>query len=234
MQLETRPNPFPPAVEFAVAPEGQGAEATEPAAAVARGAGAEALGGRAEEDAAAAAVAAEPEAAAAAATVEEEEAGGAASAAFAKMMAEAQVRRLPTKPCRTRVGDRGWHNGRRAPTQDPSTNNRDDFVPAQAQVSAAAAATKKASAAAAAAAAGTAPAARTAGDKCCLACGKAPRRLKVCSKCRSAWFCDRECQLQCHPSHKEECKRVSTKLKTVQAQARPPGASTPDWAFPAS
>ena len=28
---------------------------------------------------------------------------------------------LPTKPCRTRVGDKEWRNGRRAPTQDPST-----------------------------------------------------------------------------------------------------------------
>ena len=34
------------------------------------------------------------------------------------------VRLLPTKPCRTRVGDKEWHNGRRAPTQDPSTNDR--------------------------------------------------------------------------------------------------------------
>ena len=34
------------------------------------------------------------------------------------------VRRLPTKPCRTRVRDKEWHNGRRAPTQDPSTNIR--------------------------------------------------------------------------------------------------------------
>ena len=31
---------------------------------------------------------------------------------------------LPTKPRRTRMGDKEWHNGRRAPTQDPSTNNR--------------------------------------------------------------------------------------------------------------
>ena len=41
------------------------------------------------------------------------------------------VRLLPTKPCRTRVGDREWHNGRRAPTQDPSTNNRRLCVSAQ-------------------------------------------------------------------------------------------------------
>ena len=34
------------------------------------------------------------------------------------------VRLLPKKPCRTRVGDKEWHNGHRAPTQDPSTNNR--------------------------------------------------------------------------------------------------------------
>ena len=35
-----------------------------------------------------------------------------------------QVRLLPTKPCRTRVGDKEWRSGRRAPTQDPSTNDR--------------------------------------------------------------------------------------------------------------
>ena len=39
--------------------------------------------------------------------------------------AERVVRLLPTKPCRTRVGDnKEWRNGRRAPTQDPSTNDR--------------------------------------------------------------------------------------------------------------
>ena len=38
---------------------------------------------------------------------------------------------LPTKPCRTRVGDNEWHNGHRAPTQYPSTNNRSTFVWAQ-------------------------------------------------------------------------------------------------------
>ena len=37
---------------------------------------------------------------------------------------EAQARLLPTKPCRTRAGDKEWRNGRRAPTQDPSTNDR--------------------------------------------------------------------------------------------------------------
>ena len=30
----------------------------------------------------------------------------------------------PTKPCRTRLGDYEWRNGRRTPTQDTSTNNR--------------------------------------------------------------------------------------------------------------
>ena len=34
------------------------------------------------------------------------------------------VRLLPTKPYRTRLGDKEWRNGRRAPTQDPSTNDR--------------------------------------------------------------------------------------------------------------
>ena len=37
---------------------------------------------------------------------------------------EQTVRLLPRKPCRTRVGDKEWHKGHRAPTQDPSTNDR--------------------------------------------------------------------------------------------------------------
>ena len=39
---------------------------------------------------------------------------------------------LLTKPCRTRIGDEEWRNGRRAATQDPSTNDAiDDALSAQ-------------------------------------------------------------------------------------------------------
>ena len=38
--------------------------------------------------------------------------------------AEELVRILLTKPFRTRMGDKERHNGRRASTQDPSTNDR--------------------------------------------------------------------------------------------------------------
>ena len=31
---------------------------------------------------------------------------------------------LPTKPCRTRAGDKEWRNGCRTPTQYPGTDNR--------------------------------------------------------------------------------------------------------------
>ena len=34
----------------------------------------------------------------------------------------AAARLLPTKPCRTRVGNREWRNRPRTPTQDPSTH----------------------------------------------------------------------------------------------------------------
>ena len=45
------------------------------------------------------------------------------AAAFLKQV-DIKVRLLPTKPCRTRVGDKEWRHGRRAPTQYPSTNDR--------------------------------------------------------------------------------------------------------------
>ena len=52
-------------------------------------------------------------------------AGGSAPELFTAMVGTFQVRLFyPRKPCRTRVGDKEWRNGRRAPTQDPSTDDR--------------------------------------------------------------------------------------------------------------
>ena len=46
----------------------------------------------------------------------------------------------------------------------------------------------------------------------CSACGLPPlphQRLKKCTRCKSAWYHDIECQKQHYPEHKAECRRVS-------------------------
>jgi hypothetical protein len=40
---------------------------------------------------------------------------------------------------------------------------------------------------------------------CCVGCG-AVRKLKTCSKCRVARFCDMECTARMWPAHKASCK----------------------------
>jgi TPR repeat protein len=40
---------------------------------------------------------------------------------------------------------------------------------------------------------------------CCVGCG-ASRKLKTCSKCRVARFCDMECTTRMWPAHKASCK----------------------------
>jgi hypothetical protein len=40
---------------------------------------------------------------------------------------------------------------------------------------------------------------------CCVGCG-AVRKLKVCTKCRVARFCDMECTTHMWPAHKASCK----------------------------
>jgi hypothetical protein len=40
---------------------------------------------------------------------------------------------------------------------------------------------------------------------CCVGCG-ASHKLKTCSKCRGARFCDMECTTRMWPAHKASCK----------------------------
>jgi hypothetical protein len=40
---------------------------------------------------------------------------------------------------------------------------------------------------------------------CCVGCG-AVRKLKTCSKCRVARFCDMQCTARMWPAHKASCK----------------------------
>jgi hypothetical protein len=40
---------------------------------------------------------------------------------------------------------------------------------------------------------------------CCVGCGTV-RKLKTCSKCRVARFCDKECTARMWPAHKASCK----------------------------
>jgi transcriptional regulator GlxA family with amidase domain len=44
---------------------------------------------------------------------------------------------------------------------------------------------------------------------CCVRCG-ASRKLKLCSKCRVAHFCDIECIARMWPAHKASCKAWRT------------------------
>jgi TPR repeat protein len=46
---------------------------------------------------------------------------------------------------------------------------------------------------------------RNAVSACCVGCG-AVRKLKTCSKCRIARFCDMECTARMWPAHKASCK----------------------------
>lgn len=45
-------------------------------------------------------------------------------------------------------------------------------------------------------------------DKWCLGCTDVYKpATKKCSKCKSVYFCSKECQLKCWPIHKKHCKR---------------------------
>jgi TPR repeat protein len=49
---------------------------------------------------------------------------------------------------------------------------------------------------------------------CCVGCG-AVRKLKTCSKCRVAHFCDMECTARMWPAHKASCKAWRVESVTV-------------------
>ena len=55
----------------------------------------------------------------------------------------------------------------------------------------------------------------------CLACGASPRsdpvELKVCSRCRRAWFCSAECLRSAWPDHKAECNRIAAEKEAAKA-----------------
>jgi hypothetical protein len=46
---------------------------------------------------------------------------------------------------------------------------------------------------------------RNVSSACCVGCG-ASRKLKLCSKCSVARFCDMECTVRMWPAHKASCK----------------------------
>jgi hypothetical protein len=51
----------------------------------------------------------------------------------------------------------------------------------------------------------------------CDATESCPRAFKQCSKCSTAKYCSRECQLAAWPSHKRECKRMVAERKAGSA-----------------
>ena len=48
----------------------------------------------------------------------------------------------------------------------------------------------------------------------CKKCEK--QAYKRCSKCKSVWYCSRECQVGDWPNHKESCNRIAKELKETQ------------------
>jgi TPR repeat protein len=55
---------------------------------------------------------------------------------------------------------------------------------------------------------------------CCVGCG-AVRKLKTCSKCRIARFCDKECTARVWPAHKASCKawRAEARAEAADSEA---------------
>ena len=48
-------------------------------------------------------------------------------------------------------------------------------------------------------------------------CGKCQKEaFKRCSKCKSIWYCSRECQVSHWPEHKEGCNKKSKQLKEAE------------------
>ncbi|PNH08395.1 hypothetical protein TSOC_000004 [Tetrabaena socialis] len=57
----------------------------------------------------------------------------------------------------------------------------------------------------------------------CGSCGKPNTiacSLKVCTKCRSAWYCDRECQKKDFARHKKECAGLAQAAATGPSVAK--------------
>ena len=61
-------------------------------------------------------------------------------------------------------------------------------------------------------------------SRCCAGCGADDfvtfTKLKLCAKCRSVWYCCRECQVKNWSSHKHMCKLKAKQIST-HAQAIP-------------
>jgi hypothetical protein len=51
----------------------------------------------------------------------------------------------------------------------------------------------------------------------CGAVESCPKAFKHCSKCRTAVYCSRECQLAAWPSHKRDCKRLAAEREADHA-----------------
>ena len=47
-------------------------------------------------------------------------------------------------------------------------------------------------------------------ERVCLNCGKTDAKALRCSRCKSAYFCNQQCQKACWPKHKKECKLTAT------------------------
>ena len=48
-------------------------------------------------------------------------------------------------------------------------------------------------------------------------CNKCQKQaFKRCSKCKSVWYCSRECQVGDWPQHKEKCKKLAKELQEAQ------------------
>ena len=53
----------------------------------------------------------------------------------------------------------------------------------------------------------------------CSQCGKGSQKNSTCSRCKSVYYCGRECQKAAWAGHKKECKRVRKKIENPQQVA---------------
>lgn len=52
-------------------------------------------------------------------------------------------------------------------------------------------------------------------------CNKCQKQAyKRCSKCKSVWYCSRECQVGDWPQHKEKCKRITKEFEEAQEKQK--------------
>mmetsp|Transcript_16013 Transcript_16013/g.38958 ORF Transcript_16013/g.38958 Transcript_16013/m.38958 type:complete len:337 (-) Transcript_16013:225-1235(-) len=51
----------------------------------------------------------------------------------------------------------------------------------------------------------------------CARCGTRGRQLKVCSGCKSAFFCDNDCSVAAWPHHKMDCRRIQANILSDRA-----------------